>query len=288
MSQWAKLESLRERAVRVINALAASSQIALTHGSVARGDVDDKSDVDVLIPSNVNTQLVEAAIETAGFTIFSKEIAQATPSHSPKAHLHLDPEQTTSVTVPLTPFRSLELEFYSFGGTVTLPQLGQKFRSPGCTKKLLLIEPIPEGHFESPRPLHPVPLLPRRLGRHLRSGSPLEGRQARDHSQAILSHAENRSFQQLDREDRQPISEGLARLLRHRCGNGNRPPSIRHLQFHQQRRGIVQTQFKCRTDPSDNSTPWINNRMGYLSVYPSSDSRPSHSPRISPRNSQCP
>ena len=149
-SQWAKLESLRDSAVRVINALAAWSQIALTHGSVARGDVDDKSDVDVLIPSNVNTQLVEAAIETAGFTIFSKEIAQATPSHSPKAHLHLDPEQTTSVTVPLTPFRSLELEFYSFGGTVTLPQLGQKFRSPGCTKKLLLIEPIPEGHFESP------------------------------------------------------------------------------------------------------------------------------------------
>ncbi len=149
-SQWAKLASLRNRAVSVIKALAGSTQIALTHGSVARGDVDDKSDVDVLIPSNVNTQLVEAALDSAGFTIFSKEIAQATPSHSPKAHLYLDPEQTTSVTVPLTPFRSRELEFYSFGGTVSLPQLGQNSRSPGCTKKLLLIEPIPEGHFESP------------------------------------------------------------------------------------------------------------------------------------------
>ena len=147
---WARLESLRDRAVRVINALAAWSQIALTHGSVARGDVDDKSDVDVLIPSNVNTQLVEAALERGGFTIFSKEIAQATPSHSPKAHLQLDAEQTTSVTVPLTPFRSLELEFYAFGGKITLPELKTSIRTPGCTKKLILIEPTSEGHFESP------------------------------------------------------------------------------------------------------------------------------------------
>ena len=149
-SHWAKLDSLRDRAVHVINALTAWSQTALTHGSVARGDVDDKSDVDVLIPSNVNTQIVEAALENAGFTIFSREIAQATPSHSPKAHIQLDAEQTTSVTVPLTPFRSLELEFYAFGGKVTLPELKDKIRNPGCTKRLVLIEPTPEGHFESP------------------------------------------------------------------------------------------------------------------------------------------
>ncbi|HEV2118814.1 MAG TPA: nucleotidyltransferase domain-containing protein [Candidatus Bathyarchaeia archaeon] len=149
-SQWTMLESLRDRAVKVINALTGWSQTALTHGSVARGDVDDKSDVDVLIPSSVNTQLVEATLENAGFTIFSREIAQATPSHSPKAHIQLDVEQTTSVTVPLTPFRSLELEFYAFGGKVTFPELKNSIRSPGCTKKLILIEPTTEGHFESP------------------------------------------------------------------------------------------------------------------------------------------
>ena len=148
-SQWARLGSLRERAIKVTNALASWSQIALTHGSVARGDVDDKSDVDVLIPSNANTQLVEAALETSGFTIFSKEIGQATPSHSPKAHFYLDPEQTTSVTVPLTPFRSLEQEFYAFGGKVGLAKLKNNVRSPGCTKRLILIEPTAEGHFES-------------------------------------------------------------------------------------------------------------------------------------------
>jgi uncharacterized protein len=149
-AQWATLESLRARALKVINALNGWTQTALIHGSVARGDVDDKSDVDVLIPSDVNTQLVEATLENAGFNIFSKEIAQATPSHSPKAHLQLDAEQTTSVTVPLTPFRSLELEFYAFGGKMTLAELKAGTRTPGCTKKLVLIEPTPKGHLESP------------------------------------------------------------------------------------------------------------------------------------------
>lgn len=149
-SHWERLESLRNRATKVIYALASWSQTAITHGSVARGDVDDNSDVDVLIPSTANTQLVEAAIETSGFTITSREIAQATPSHSPKAHIFLDLEQITSVTIPLTPFRSLESEFYAFGGTVTLRQIQEKTRSPGCTKNLLLIEPVADGHFESP------------------------------------------------------------------------------------------------------------------------------------------
>ena len=147
---WQRFDSLRDRATKVISALTPSTQTALTHGSVARGDVDDKSDVDVLIPSTANIQLVETALESAGFTITSREIAQATPSHSPKAHLFLDLEQTTSVTIPLTPFRSLESEFYAFGGTVTLQQIHEKLRFPGCTKKLLLIEPATDGHFESP------------------------------------------------------------------------------------------------------------------------------------------
>ena len=149
-SHWKRLETLRDRASKVITALAPWAQTALTHGSVARGDVDDKSDVDVLIPAPVSAQLVETALENSGFTITSREIAQATPSHSPKAHLFLDIEQTTTVTIPLTPFRSLESEFYVFGGTVTLPQIIQRTRSLGCTKKLLLIEPSPDGHFESP------------------------------------------------------------------------------------------------------------------------------------------
>ena len=122
---------------------------AMVHGSLARGDVDEKSDIDVLVPAVVSTQLVEAGLEGLGFQIFSREIAQATPMHSPKAHLYLDPEQKTAVTVPLSPFRKLEMEFYKFGGTVTWKELVDEKRRPGCTKKLTLIEPTPEGHVES-------------------------------------------------------------------------------------------------------------------------------------------
>jgi uncharacterized protein len=149
-SRWKRFESLRDRAAKVISVLDSWAQTALVYGSVARGDVDDKSDIDVLIPSPANTQLVEASLENSGFTITSREIAQATPSHSPKAHLYLDPEQATSVTIPLTPLRSLEAEFYAFGGIVTLQQIRQGIRSPGCNKRLLLIDPVPDGHFESP------------------------------------------------------------------------------------------------------------------------------------------
>ncbi len=148
-SHWARLASLRKRATSVIDVLATWRQVALVHGSVARGDVDDKSDVDVLIPSQVNIGLVETAIENGGISISSREIAQATPSHSPKAHLFLDPEQTTSVTVPLRPLRSLERDFYSFGGSLNISQLHDGVRTPGCTKKLLLIEPTFDGHFQS-------------------------------------------------------------------------------------------------------------------------------------------
>lgn len=149
-SHWAKLDSLRSRAAVILRSLGDWTQSALVHGSVARGDVDEKSDVDVLIPATTNAQLVETSLERSGFTVTSREIAQATPLHTPKAHLFLDAEQTTSVTVPLVGFRPREQEFYSFGGTVNLAQIRENTRSIGCTKNLLLIEPEPDGHFQSP------------------------------------------------------------------------------------------------------------------------------------------
>jgi predicted nucleotidyltransferase len=134
----------------VLEGLGSWKASAIVHGSLARGDVDDKSDIDILIPVSVSTQLVESSLETAGFETASREIAQATPMHSPKAHLYLDSEQKTGVTIPLTPFRRLEEEFYRFGGIVAWKDLSEKVRTRGCTKKLTLIEPIEMGHVESP------------------------------------------------------------------------------------------------------------------------------------------
>jgi len=149
-SHWRLLESVRERTVSIFGGLATWGNNALVHGSVARGDVDEKSDIDILIPSRVSTQLVEAQLASSGTSPYSREITQATPKHSPKAHIYLDPERTASITIPLSEFRRLELEFYKFGGTATMEDLNRGIRRPGCTKRLTLIQPTDDGHIESP------------------------------------------------------------------------------------------------------------------------------------------
>ena len=148
-SRWALFGKLRKDALAILEALGLSKTSTIVHGSLARGDVDEKSDIDVLLPADVGTQLVEARLEAAGFEVLAREIAQATPVHSPKAHIYLDPEQKKTITIPLAPLRKLELEFYKFGGTVTWQDLLAQVRRPGCTKKLTLIEPTEEGHVES-------------------------------------------------------------------------------------------------------------------------------------------
>jgi uncharacterized protein len=148
--QWNLFRSQRRRALSIFEGLGEWRMSGIVHGSLARGDVDEKSDIDILIPLTVSTQLVEADLEKSGFEVVSKEIVQPTPTHSPKAHLFLDLGQGTCVTVPLSPFRTLEEEFYKFGGAVSWKELVGDDRTKGCTKKLTLIEPTESGHLESP------------------------------------------------------------------------------------------------------------------------------------------
>jgi predicted nucleotidyltransferase len=44
----------------------------------------------------------------------------------------------------------VELEFYRFGGAVGLDSIKNELRVPGVDKRLMLIEPTPEGHVETP------------------------------------------------------------------------------------------------------------------------------------------
>lgn len=155
-AQWSLLKAFRDRAITVFEGLGGWRESSIIHGSVARGDVDEKSDIDIVIPTETATQLVEAGLENSGFTIFAREISQATPAHSPKAHLYLDPEQQVVVTVPLVQFRGLEAEFYKFGGAATLQDLRSNLRVSGCTKRLTLIEPTVDGHLESPVVEHEI------------------------------------------------------------------------------------------------------------------------------------
>jgi len=147
---WERLGVLRKRALAIARALHVMNLDPMVHGSVARGDVDAKSDIDIIILRPVLSHIVELALNLGGFKIFSRRITQATPGHTPKAHIYLDPEERSSVTFPLTNFRRLETEFYKFGGMVGLRDLEDGKRVPGCTKRLTLIQPTKEGHIESP------------------------------------------------------------------------------------------------------------------------------------------
>ena len=148
-AHWMLLQGLRGKAVKIMDALAARSLSSAVYGSVARGDVNKKSDVDVIIPYATSSHTVELALRLGGLQIFSRRIAQATPSHTPKAHIYLDAVDETCLTFPLTSFRSLELEFYRFGGFQRVEEIKTEKRVPGCDKRLRLIQPTQTGHVES-------------------------------------------------------------------------------------------------------------------------------------------
>jgi len=145
---WLLFQRLRERAKKLMEALAARGIESIVYGSIARGDVDFGSDVDVFVPRPLPSYEVELTLAEAGFEPMKREIVMATPWHLPKAHVYLDEDYST--TFPLMEPKPLELEFYYFGGAVDLEQLERKVRVPGVDKRLMLIEPTPQGHVEGP------------------------------------------------------------------------------------------------------------------------------------------
>ncbi len=145
--RWALLEALREKAMRVMRALEVFRLRALVHGSVARGDVNVNSDVDVFIAELPSSFFVETALERAGVSVNSRLLVQATPNYAMKAHIEVDSK--LSVSFPLMRMRRVEREFYRFGGEVNIQQLKTGVRSVGVDKRLMLIEPSEKGHVES-------------------------------------------------------------------------------------------------------------------------------------------
>ena len=146
-ARWQLIERLRSRAFEVMTALEASHLNSVVHGSIARGDVNEGSDVDVFIPEVQNSFQVEGALEKPCIPINSRLLVQATPNYAMKAHIEID--EMTTVTFPLAPMRRVEREFYQFGGEVNLTQLERKIRVAGVDKRLMLIEPTEKGHVES-------------------------------------------------------------------------------------------------------------------------------------------
>jgi len=145
--RWILLEEYRHKSERIMEALEISHLESVVHGSIARGDVNRKSDIDVFIHSQPSSFLVETALEKAGTSINRRLIVQATPTYAMKAYIEID--ETTSVSFPLMKMRKVEREFYRFGGEVTLENLREGLRVCGVDKRLMLIEPTKKGHMET-------------------------------------------------------------------------------------------------------------------------------------------
>jgi predicted nucleotidyltransferase len=110
--------------------------------------VNEKSDVDVYLPSVIPSFSVEFALTESGYQIIQRVLVHATPFHAIKAHIYLP--NNAVVTFPLTNPAPIELEFYQFGGCLNRLGLENEQRVPGVDKRLFLIEPTEDGHTESP------------------------------------------------------------------------------------------------------------------------------------------
>jgi len=148
--QWKLLKKLRKIAEDIMSRLRNCRIDSVTYGSVARGDVNHKSDVDVFIPYTIQPYLLETCLQREGVVPTNRYIVKATPSMSPKGYIELDIEGKATLSFPLDYLSLREWEFYKFGGLVTYEELVNGVRRPGVNKNLILILPTEEGHKEFP------------------------------------------------------------------------------------------------------------------------------------------
>lgn len=146
-TRWTQLKLLREKALTIMTALETCHLYSTVHGSLARGDVKDTSDIDVFIPEVQSSFQVETALEKAIISPNRRYLVQATPNYAMKAHIEID--DITTVSFPLMEMRRVEREFYQFGGEADLQKLEANVRVVGVDKRLMLIEPTEKGHTES-------------------------------------------------------------------------------------------------------------------------------------------
>ncbi|MDK2372521.1 MAG: nucleotidyltransferase domain-containing protein [Candidatus Korarchaeota archaeon] len=147
--RWRVLARKRKRAIEVMEVLYSRGTPAYVYGSVARGDVRESSDVDVVVPRySLPPSLLEGILaDHLGDPVY-REIVQATPRSTPKYHIHFN--GNTTVSIPIGILRKREEEFYKFGGRLNLMGLRRGKRVPGVNKELRLIFPTENGHLEYP------------------------------------------------------------------------------------------------------------------------------------------
>ncbi|UCG01010.1 MAG: nucleotidyltransferase domain-containing protein [Candidatus Heimdallarchaeota archaeon] len=142
--EWILLERLRRTAIKILEILEQKGISGFIHGSVARGDVCETSDIDIHIPVQIPSYKLDL-IDDLQFT--DHRIMMGTPNSTIRGVLSLQDE--INISFPLCHPTEREEEFYRFSGYLYLKDLHLNQRIAGVTKKLLLIEPEKEGYWFS-------------------------------------------------------------------------------------------------------------------------------------------
>ena len=144
---WSLLKELRSEAVKIMEILDQSHLHSIAHGSIARGDVSNKSDIDVFLPDPPSSFIIENALQNTGVSVNRRILVQATPLYAIKGYIEIDKQRC--ISFPLVKLRPVEKDFYKFGGEASLSLLRKEMRVSGVDKRLMLIDPTPKGHVES-------------------------------------------------------------------------------------------------------------------------------------------
>jgi predicted nucleotidyltransferase len=144
---WELLGELRVKAIKIMEPLNQFHLYSIVHGSIVRGDVSEKSDIDIFVPDPPSSFIIETTLERAGVPVNRRLVVQATPHYAVKGYLQIDNQEC--ISFPLLKLRPIERDFYKFGGETSFPMLKKGTRVLGVDKRLMLIEPTKQGHIES-------------------------------------------------------------------------------------------------------------------------------------------
>lgn len=143
---WNLLKYKRDNAIKLLEIFTKEGFNPFVYGSIARGNVHENSDIDIIFINQVPPFQIEFILNKNGFENYFREIIMATPLDSIKLYIYLSELET--ITIPLSKLDKNILEFYDFGGKINLNQLKSELRVAGIDKRLVLIKPTPEGHEE--------------------------------------------------------------------------------------------------------------------------------------------
>ncbi|MHA2225741.1 MAG: nucleotidyltransferase domain-containing protein [Candidatus Hodarchaeales archaeon] len=135
---------LRSNSTTILRTLENKEIKAFIHGSVARGDVDNASDIDIHIPIPIPSfelDLIDL------FKFAERRILMGTPNSTIRGVLSI--HDNISISFPLSSPNEREEEFFRFSGLLYLDDIISNRRTPGVNKKLLLIEPEGDGYWIS-------------------------------------------------------------------------------------------------------------------------------------------